>query len=312
VTTTTTDAAPQHTLGAEIWSVRDLLEEREIRIPDYQRPYKWSIRSVGQLLDDIDTFRTSGRYRIGTVILHRNESGHLDVVDGQQRFLTLNLVAQALNARGIDAPDGSDLELPEVGLPITQANLTDNLAYIREAISRHNDLAAWAEFLLEQCEVVVLTLTNVDEAFQMFDSQNTRGRPLFPTDLLKAFHIREMSSEHAPPELKLEMVGLWEDIPPESINELFSEYLFKIRRWANGRDVQASGFASEHVDRTVVVGAAVESPNNVPSPTSTVNSRCGSRRRRARCSRTGVQTGGAARSYAPAPRRRTGPRRRRP
>lgn len=260
VATTTDTAAPQRTLGAAIWTVRNLLENREIRIPDYQRPYKWSVRSVGQLLDDIDTFRRSGRYRIGTVILHQNESGHLDVVDGQQRFLTLSLVAQALNGCGIAVPDVSDLELPEVGLSITQANLQDNFNYIREALSRHNDLAGWSEFLLEQCEVVVVTLTNVDEAFQMFDSQNTRGRPLFPTDLLKAFHIREMSSEHAPPELKLAMVRLWEDIPPESINELFSDYLFKIRRWANGREVPAAGFASEHVH--VFKGIRESEPNN--------------------------------------------------
>ena len=39
----------------------------------------------------------------------------------------------------------------------------------------------------------MLTLKNPDEAFQMFDSQNTRGRALYPTDLLKAFHIRERS-----------------------------------------------------------------------------------------------------------------------
>jgi len=40
-------------------------------------------------------------------------------------------------------------------------------------------------FLLEKCEVVILTLHNPEEAFQMFDSQNTRGRALYPTDLLK-------------------------------------------------------------------------------------------------------------------------------
>ena len=44
------------------------------------------------------------------------------------------------------------------------------------------------------------------------------------------------------------MVRLWEDIPPESINELFSDYLFKIKRWANGHDVPPQGFGSEHID----------------------------------------------------------------
>lgn len=103
------------------------------------------------------------------------------------------------------------------------------------------------EFFFRQCEVVVLTLANIDEAFQMFDSQNARGRALFPTDLLKAFHIREMSAETDSTDLRLRMVRLWEDIPPESVNELFAEYLFKIRRWANGHEVPVQGFSTEHV-----------------------------------------------------------------
>lgn len=44
------------------------------------------------------------------------------------------------------------------------------------------------------------------------------------------------------------MVQKWEAIPPGSINELFSDYLFKIRRWANGHDVPFEGFGSEHID----------------------------------------------------------------
>ena len=42
-------------------------------------------------------------------------------------------------------------------------------------------------------EVVVLTVTELTEAFQLFDSQNTRGKALYPHDLLKAYHLREIS-----------------------------------------------------------------------------------------------------------------------
>jgi hypothetical protein len=39
---------------------------------------------------------------------------------------------------------------------------------------------------------VIINVDKVEEAFQLFDSQNTRGKELDPHDLLKAYHLREM------------------------------------------------------------------------------------------------------------------------
>lgn len=235
---------------AEVRSVRTLLEFSKVAIPDYQRPYKWTVQHVAQLIGDIAAFRDQGPYRIGTVILHDN-NGRLEIVDGQQRFVTFCLITYALRAIQdqikVSVPDVGRHELGEHGVEVSRTNVLTNYDYLAEALGRLEDVAGWADFFLHNCELVVLTLDDVDEAFQMFDSQNTRGRPLFPTDLLKAYHIREMSAADASAELKLAMVQLWEQIPPESVNKLFSDYLFKIKRWANGRSVPVDGFASEHV-----------------------------------------------------------------
>lgn len=234
-------------LAAEVLTIRELLDT-DLRIPDYQRPYKWQVRHVAQLIDDIDTFRHFDQYRVGTVILHKDERGDLNVVDGQQRFLTFCLIADLLErSTPLDVPGVRDKTIPETGADISTANLVDNHAYIHQTLGAKHDREQWGTFFLDSCEVVVLTVDDLDEAFQMFDSQNTRGRALFPTDLLKAFHIREMSSDRTTAALRLEMVRLWEEIPPESINELFSDYLFKIKRWANGHHVPAQGFDSEHI-----------------------------------------------------------------
>ena len=81
----------------------------------------------------------------------------------------------------------------------------------------------------------------------MFDSQNARGRALYPTDLLKAFHLREIGSGLRDAATKREVVELWEDIPAAHVNALFSEYLFKIRRWSGGRDVPKEGFTTSDI-----------------------------------------------------------------
>lgn len=77
----------------------EALLRMSIVVPDYQRPYKWRIEHVGQLLDDIRAFHASGRYRIGTVILDEAQaagdapSRELRIVDGQQRLITFSLIA---------------------------------------------------------------------------------------------------------------------------------------------------------------------------------------------------------------------------
>lgn len=49
------------------------------------------------------------------------------------------------------------------------------------------------DFLLRKCEFVVVRLNSISEAFQFFDSQNARGKDLAAHDLLKAYHLREIS-----------------------------------------------------------------------------------------------------------------------
>ena len=82
---------------AEILTVKQLLN-RNIIIPEYQRPYKWTTKNISELLYDIenamknsDIYGNSYRYRMGTIILH-NDVDTEKVVDGQQRIISLTLL----------------------------------------------------------------------------------------------------------------------------------------------------------------------------------------------------------------------------
>ena len=73
-----------------------------LKIPGYQRPYKWSTKNACQLVDDIEEAFKSNKeiYRVGTLILHEekikndsNQSGFVyNIVDGQQRTITFLLL----------------------------------------------------------------------------------------------------------------------------------------------------------------------------------------------------------------------------
>ncbi|MDO4800962.1 MAG: DUF262 domain-containing protein, partial [Prevotellaceae bacterium] len=78
---------------------------------------------------------------------------------------------------------------------------------------------------------VVIT-DDESEAFQFFDSQNARGKALYPHDLLKAYHLREMAELD---EVKTEqIVKGWEKIPQQELADFFGEYLYRIKEWVNG------------------------------------------------------------------------------
>ena len=82
----------------EIKSLEDLISYSSINIPYYQRPYIWSEKSVTILFNDIyNAYRNNQEeYRLGTIILH-SEDNILNIVDGQQRLITLGLLLYILD-----------------------------------------------------------------------------------------------------------------------------------------------------------------------------------------------------------------------
>ena len=84
-----------------IGSLFSELKGKKFIIPDYQRPYKWTVKNVQQLIDDLLThFRDSKVYRIGTIVLYKND-GKSEIVDGQQRLTTLSLLLYKLGKKDI-------------------------------------------------------------------------------------------------------------------------------------------------------------------------------------------------------------------
>ena len=215
----------------KIWSVDHLLEQNII-IPSYQRPYKWGNKNIRELILDIQKSIEEARkypnfkYRVGTVILYRESGTELyEVVDGQQRLLSFLLLKLCL-----DPNFKRELLSTKFSDKVTKQNLHDNAQYIREWFSSVDDATkeAFNRALRDTLEVVVLTVNELSEAFQLFDSQNTRGRELYPHDLLKAYHLREIHDKYDMQRAVLK----WESKEPKAIRELFDNYLFPLWNWS--------------------------------------------------------------------------------
>jgi uncharacterized protein with ParB-like and HNH nuclease domain len=85
------------------------LLKKKLKIPEYQRYYTWETSHVLDLLKDI--FDRETPYLMGTVILHKNNDD-LDIVDGQQRLVTLTIMLRELNSNLDKKTPCSLLEAP--------------------------------------------------------------------------------------------------------------------------------------------------------------------------------------------------------
>lgn len=241
-------------MKSSIVKVNELLTENLI-IPHYQRPYRWGEKNVRQLLLDIFnnyTTKNKSRYRIGSVILH-SENNNLDIVDGQQRITTISLI---LKACGIEV---SSLQLKYNHSDSFQ-HIKSNYDFIKDWINDTltSDLKdSFANYIQTKCEFVKIVVTERSEAFQMFDSQNGRGKELEAYNLLKAYHIRAMEQNSMDEKIRCDV--RWEDAIQfdatplissddniDILKQIFEEQLYKSRIWT--RRTEAGRFLKKNID----------------------------------------------------------------
>ena len=212
--------------------VGELLKEGKLRIPSYQRPYKWNRKHIRNLFYDLRDAMGKKEYQIGSVILHENDG--YDIVDGQQRLISISLFLHLLD----------DLENYKGAKQLLSAAVFGELSCYHASenynewenltqLVGENQAKDICNFLLENCSVSVITMPQerLSEAFQLFDSQNNRGKSLEPHDLLKAYHLRKQDSEDE------KIVEKWEQFVEDkdlSLKELFDKHLFRMRRWSRG------------------------------------------------------------------------------
>ncbi|EAK3930470.1 DUF262 domain-containing protein [Campylobacter jejuni] len=82
-------------------SVLDYLSKNKFLIPMYQRPYAWTLEECEQLWNDIVTFfndedrKPEDEYFLGSIVMYK-QNNHQNIIDGQQRTISLSLLLKAL------------------------------------------------------------------------------------------------------------------------------------------------------------------------------------------------------------------------
>ncbi|MBQ4480249.1 MAG: DUF262 domain-containing protein [Victivallales bacterium] len=206
--------------------ILDLFKNRSFAIPDYQRPYCWTTQNVERLLKDLSDwhsrhYKDKKEYHLGSIILKRCSNGIVDVIDGQQRLITLALLVLSRHSdKTVNILLGSNNET----------------ATALEAISKAQDtIALWKKEL--DLSSVVVSIVEIGEqesddlAFNFFNHLNSAGVLLTDYELLKGHHLRYIKEDTV---AKI-MAARWHALDKGSVDglkeRLLHKCLFRIRKW---------------------------------------------------------------------------------
>lgn len=162
----------QEKVVLETKNLQDLFSSNLV-IPDYQRTYCWEDKNVTDFWDNLLEMPHNSDYHLGSIILQRrtvNDCTLYNIIDGQQRLVTLTLIMRELGYTG---------QMPLLKQKFiskdARLHVANNKALIRILNQRNTDIA-----MLERLShhlifsVLILNDSNLDLAYTFFSNQNSR------------------------------------------------------------------------------------------------------------------------------------------
>lgn len=236
-----------NTMQSELLSLKDMTEPQSgpqwrFSIPIYQRPYVWGYEHINTLLNDIynafeENREAPGAYYLGTVMVtatkdkESSQTGEVcyDLVNGQQRFTTLWLIAnrfaqnkQNLPIKAFTAIESNGQKTPRLRFAIRDTindyltkmlnnsgtnqdedslQKTETLGKALKTIDsffagkKKKDQEALAAYIYEKVKIVVNQAPKSMDLNKLFEVINDRGVQLQHHELLKSQILHTLPSK---------------------------------------------------------------------------------------------------------------------
>lgn len=214
-------------------SLTELFSE-PLTIPTYQRAYCWRKGTVTDLLETLRLRNCKvpnhdSVTHLGTIICKRKE-GRLEIVDGQQRLLTLTLLDYCILKEASQAPLlKADVKETSNDSLSAQKHLLLAQETIKDWVKK-SDLPNWPA-LKGRIQFCVVTLPEGepdDLAYTFFNSENSSGKKLSDYDLLKAHHLRFISNNS----IAEHVAERWDSNGPLGYENILHQTLYRLRIWS--------------------------------------------------------------------------------
>ncbi|MFI9921692.1 DUF262 domain-containing HNH endonuclease family protein [Acinetobacter baumannii] len=210
-----------------------LSEDINYQIPVYQRNYAWGRPQIRALIQDVYDYylksQTSrANYYIGSLVVAKKEH-YFEVLDGQQRFTTLNLLALFLKSKlknkkldqfngihlSFESREKSAILLNSLWKFVSDQSIEQkierlNAEYGDHAILRgyciiqeecleivqEHKLAEFADYLLDHVVILRTMIPEFADVTHYFDALNNRGEQLEAHEVIKAHFLSLLSAEN--------------------------------------------------------------------------------------------------------------------
>ena len=209
--------------------VKALLENKQTYIiPMYQRNYAWGEKEIDQLILDIQDYQKqtdqlnqgqtqeNKKYYIGTLVVFERSNGTYEIIDGQQRFTTLTLLAIYLKRLSKEEKIVLDMSWfnqfnldfesrPKSSLTFQALLRGDHLQHLKSSeynadlvqgfellqraiqkIIKQGDLSIFCKYLFENVVITQVAVPKDTNLNHYFEVMNNRGEQLEKHEILKA------------------------------------------------------------------------------------------------------------------------------
>lgn len=201
------------------FSIRTLLNDAaRYLVPMYQRNYAWGEGEINQLVQDVSDYQQKSKggqtYYIGTLVVYERSDGSYEVIDGQQRFTTLSLIATCLKRSVF--PTASEVDMgwfsaPNIdfesrphskatfsalsnGVDIHKLNsdtyndsIVSGYKLVEKALKELGDtLPDFCEYLFGKVQITRVQVPRDTDLNHYFEVMNSRGEQLEKHEVIKA------------------------------------------------------------------------------------------------------------------------------
>jgi len=205
---------------AEIYNGNQVTYE----VPIYQRNYAWEDDEITALIQDVyDAYLQNrnaskrGTYFIGTLVSYHKGDQVYEVIDGQQRLTTINLVLSALGVprqnkltyRARKKSNETIKSIPLFNIDEKDNGIINGFNYTRNAINKivpENDLENFKKYFQENVHLIHYNVPRDIDLNHYFEIMNSRGEQLEKHEIIKARMIEQLNEED-----KVTFSQLWEN-----------------------------------------------------------------------------------------------------
>ncbi len=177
-------------------------------VPIYQRNYAWQKDEIATLIQDVydSLIGNKETYYIGTLVsFHKGDSVY-EVIDGQQRLTTINLVLKALGVklnnkltyRARKKSNDSIESIPHFEIDEKDFGIVNGFNYAVDAIKEivtKDDKERFSNYFLNKVQIIHYQVPKDVDLNHYFEIMNSRGEQLEKHEIVKARLIEKLTSD---------------------------------------------------------------------------------------------------------------------